>query len=67
MKSFLSGLSGINQLGALPKESRDLIRQNHSTINQALKRAAKLNGLGFLPAGHKSLFTFTEMVKRYNY
>jgi len=64
--NYLSGLSGINQLGALPKESKDLIRQNHSAVSAALKRAAKLNGIGFLPTSRKSLFSFAEMVKRYN-
>ena len=63
---YLSGLSGINQLGALPKESRDLIRQNRAVVSAVLKRAEKLNGLGFLPEKHKTLFTFSEMVKRYN-
>lgn len=66
MKGYITGLAGINGMEPLTKESTDLIRHHSATIRHALRRAEKLNGLGFLPTGHKSLFSFAEMLKRYN-
>ncbi len=65
-KNFISGLSGINELKPLSKESTDLIRHNATIIRKSLKHTEKLNGLGFLPEGKKQLYSFSEMVKEYN-
>jgi len=64
--SYIKGLSGINQLGALPDYYSKLIKRNRGSIAKVLKRAEKLNGLGELPKLSKRLLSFCDIVKLYN-
>lgn len=66
MRTYVSGLNGISQLGELPQDLKELIKQNKSFIKNTLKRAEKLNGLGNLPQSKCQLMNFSEVVKQYN-
>lgn len=66
MKTYISGLNGISQLGELPQDLKNLIKQNKNSISNTLKRAEKLNGLGHLPQGKHQMMNFSEVVKQYN-
>jgi hypothetical protein len=64
--NYINGLSGINQLGALPGYYSKLIRQNRGSLDKVLKRADKLNGLGRLPMAQKKMLSFSDVVRLYN-
>ena len=46
--NYANTLNGIENLGALHNDTSKLIKKNKSRINQILKRAEKLQGIGKL-------------------
>ena len=63
---YLEGISGVNNLGALPGYYTRLINKNRGSISKVLKRADKLNGLGKLPQLSKKMLSFNDIVRLYN-
>ena len=67
MKHFTESLSGIDGLGALSKEAQRYISSNAKTIEKALQRAERLNGLGELPANRqKNTYSMEEVIELLN-
>lgn len=63
---YIEGISGVNNLGALPNFYSKLINKNRGSISKVLKRADKLNGLGKLPQTTKKTLSFNDVVRLYN-
>lgn len=67
--NYAQSLSGINGLGSLPVELKNIIKNSPKNIKSALKKADRLKGLGFVPekvAKEQKTQSFDEVVDKYN-
>lgn len=63
---FLSGISGVNDLGRLSPAAADMIEHNKAVISQALNQAQAFNGLGKLVPGEKDYIDMETVIRQYN-
>lgn len=64
--NYVSSLNGIDGIGSLNRKTADYLKANNKAVEQVLKKAETLNGLGKLNTTESKLLTAEEVIEQHN-